>query len=146
MSFFNLKQIKLRENEMNKKILAIGLVVILAVVALFGYNQFFGPKANEGSKEVTVEIYVESQNIDTKYTVKTDADFLLDLLNEIKDQVKFESEDSSFGPMVTGFEGYKADATSEYFHVLINGEDAMVGVKDVPVADGDTYRFELRSF
>lgn len=131
---------------MNKKILVIGLVVLIAVVALFGYNQFFGPKANEGAKTVTVEIYVESQSVDTKYTFKTDAAFLLDLLNEVKDQVKFESEDSSFGPMVVGFEGYKADATKEYFHVLINGEDAMVGVKDVPVADGDVYRFELRNF
>ncbi|GAB6106832.1 DUF4430 domain-containing protein [Fusibacter bizertensis] len=131
---------------MNKKILVIGLVVLLAIVALFGYNQFFGPKANEGAKEVTVEIYVESQSVDTKYTVKTDAAFLLDLLGEIKDKVKFESEDSAYGPMVTGLEGYKADSTKEYFHILINGEDAMYGVKDIPVADGDVYRFELRSF
>lgn len=131
---------------MNKKILAIGLVVLLAVVALFGYNQLFGAKANEGSKQVTIEIYAESQNIDAKYTVKTDAAFLYDLLGEVKDKVKFESEDSSFGPMVVGLEGYKADATKEYFHILINGVDAMVGVKDIPVADGDVYRFELRNF
>lgn len=131
---------------MNKKILAIGLVVLIAVVALFGYNQLFGAKANEGSKEVTIEIYAESQNIDTKYTVKTDAAFLMDLLTEVKDKIKFESEDSSFGPMVVGLEGYKADATKEYFHILINGVDAMVGVKDIPVADGDVYRFELRNF
>ncbi|OJV63968.1 MAG: hypothetical protein BGO41_06860 [Clostridiales bacterium 38-18] len=131
---------------MNKKVVLIGLVVLLAVAALFGYNQFFGPDAKAGEKSVTVEIYVESQGIDKTYNFDTDAVFLYDLLNEVKDQVKFESEDSSFGPMVVGFEGYKADSTSEYYHILINGEDAMVGVKDVPVTDGDVYRFELRNF
>lgn len=131
---------------MNKKIIVIGLVVLLAAAALFGYSKFFGPDTQKGAKEVTVEIVVEGQSIDKSYTFNTDTELLLDLLTEVKDEIKFESLDSSFGPMVVGLEGYTADAASEYFHIIINGEDAMVGVKDIPVVDGDVFRFEIRNF
>lgn len=131
---------------MNKKIIVIGLVVLLAVAALFGYSEFFGPDTQKGAKEVTVEIVVEGQNINTSYTFNTDTELLLDLLTEVKDEIKFELLDSSFGPMVVGLEGYTANPASEYYHIIINGVDAMVGVKDIPVADGDVYRFEIRTF
>ncbi len=131
---------------MNKKMIVIGLVVLLAVAALFGYNKFFGPETQEGAKEVTVEIVIEGQSIDKSYTLNTDTELLFDLLNEVKDKIKFESLDSSYGPMVVGLEGYTADAASEYYHIIINGADAMVGIKDIPVVDGDVYRFEVRSF
>jgi len=131
---------------MNKKIIVIGLVVLLATAALFGYSKFFGPDTQKGAKEVTVEIVVESQSIDKSYTFNSDTELLLDLLTEVKDDIKFESLDSSFGPMVVGLEGYTADSASEYYHIIVNGVDAMVGVKDIPVVDGDVYRFEIRNF
>ncbi len=131
---------------MNKKIIVIGLVVLLAVAALFGYNTFFGPDTQKGAKEVTVEIVVEGQSINKSYTFNTDTELLLDLLNEVKDEIKFESLDSAYGPMVVGLEGYAANPTSEYYHIIINGEDAMVGIKEIPVIDGSVYHFEIRSF
>jgi len=131
---------------MNKKVIVIGLVVLLAVAAMFGYTKFFGPDTQKGAKEVTVEIVIEGQSIDKSYTFNTDTELLMDLLTEVKDEIKFESLDSSFGPMVVGLEGYTANPASEYFHIIINGADAMVGVKDIPVADGDVYHFEIRNF
>ncbi len=131
---------------MNKKMIVIGLVVLLAVAALFGYNKLFGPDTQKGAKEVTLEIVVAGKSIDTSYTVNTDTELLFDLLNEVKDKIKFESLDSSFGPMVVGLEGYTANPASEYYHIIVNGVDAMVGVKDIPVVDGDVYHFEIRNF
>ena len=124
----------------------IGLVVLFAVSALFGYSKFFGPDTQIGAKEVTVEIVVEGQSIETSYTFNTDTEYLFDLLTEVKDEVKFESLDTSFGPMVVGLEGYTADPASEFYLIKINGVDAMLGVKDIPVVDGDIYRFEISTF
>ncbi len=135
------------KNKLNKKIVFIVVALILGLGAYLVYGQFFAPKAESGSKEVTIEIFVESENIDKTYTVKTDSEFVYDLLTEEKALVKSEFLDSSFGPMLVGMEGYKAsDSKNEYYHILVNGEDAMVGVKELPVKDGDVFRFEVRNF
>lgn len=131
---------------MNKKIIVILLVALIAVAGFFAYNTFFGPEIQEGEKEVAFKIVVSSEGIDKTYTLKTDQEILYDLMLEVKDIIKAEFDMQSFGPMLVGLEGYKADMTKEYFHIKINGVDAMVGVKDTPVIDGDTYEFIVTTF
>ena len=48
--------------------------------------------------------------------------------------------------MLVGLLDYKADATKEFYSIKINGEDAMVGIKEIPVNDGDEYTFEVQGF
>lgn len=134
------------QGNMSKKLLAILIVVVVAIGAIAGYNKFFGPEATEGQKEVTIVVKVDSEDIDYTEKFKTDKDFLLELLEANEDKLEVELLDSDFGPMLIGLKGYSADQSSEYFHITINGEDAMVGVKEIPLEDEDTYMFEIKGF
>lgn len=134
------------QSNMSKKLLAILVVVVIAIGAIAGYNKFFGPKATEGQKEVTIVVKVDSEDIDYEEDFKTDKDFLLELLEENEGELKAEFLDSDFGPMLIGLRGYTADQSSEYFHITINGKDAEVGVKEIPLEDEDTYMFEIIGF
>ncbi|MGX8797290.1 DUF4430 domain-containing protein [Fusibacter sp. JL298sf-3] len=130
----------------NKLVIAL-VVVLVAVGALFAYNQFFGAETQEGSKAVTVEVVIPSENIDEKMTLHTDAEYLYDLLEEKKETLGTVFDEQDFGPMLIGMKGYVAtQEKKEFYHISINGEPAMVGVKDIPVLDGDVYRFEIQNW
>lgn len=132
---------------MNKKVMWIIIVVLVALVSLFMYNQYVAPQSTEGEKTVTIEVIAESQGIEKIYDLNTDAEYLYELLVEIQDDVKPEFEDASFGIYITGLEGYTADATkNEFYAIKVNGVDALVGVKEIPVVDGEVYRFELSNW
>jgi hypothetical protein len=53
-------------------------------------------------------------------------------------------DESEFGMFVTGWHGMAQDFAEEYWwNVAVNGEDAMVGVDDIPLLEGDVYTFTL---
>lgn len=137
---------KTNQANMSKKLIAILIVIVVAIAAIAGYNKFFGPKGTEGKKEVTIVVKVESEDIDYSENFETDKEFLLELLEENDEELKVELLDSDFGPMLIGLKGYTADQTSEYFHITINGSDAEVGIKEIPLQDKDTYMFEIKGF
>lgn len=129
---------------MNKKLVAV-LVILLLAVGGFGLSKLLFPKGEEGSKEVTVNVIVESENIDYSKKFKTDALYVEELLKE-NEELKLVTEDTQYGPMLMGLLDYKVDATKEFFSIQINGEDAMVGIKEIPIIDGDVYTFEVQGF
>lgn len=134
---------------MNKKIIVIGLVLLVAIAGLYGYNRFFGPDVEKGSKEITVEIVIEKEGIETinkTFTFKTDTETVYDLLVEKSDKLDPKFLDSDFGKMLTGLMGYEVDGNSEYLRFDIGEAMSMTGVSDTPVKDGETYRFVLESF
>lgn len=132
---------------MNKKTMWIIIVVLVALVSLFMYKQYVAPQATEGEKSVTIEVVADSQGISKIYDINTDAEFLYDLLMEIQADIKPEFEESSFGIYLTGLEGYIADeAKKEFYAIKVNGVDALLGVKELPVVDGEVYRFELSTW
>lgn len=130
---------------MNKKLLAVLVVILLAVGGL-GLSRILAPKGEEGTKEVTVQVLIASENIDFTDTYKTDTLYLEELLKEQADTLMPETEDTQFGPMLVGLMGYQADTNKEYFNIKINGEDAMVGIKEIPVNEGDVFTFEVSGF
>lgn len=130
---------------MNKKITAVLVVLLLAVGGFAIYN-LLSPKGEEGSKEVTINILVESENIDFSETFKSDELYLEGLLNEYSDELQVITEETQYGPMLMGLKGYTADISKEFFSIKINGEDAMVGIKEIPVNDQDEYTFEVTGF
>ncbi len=134
---------------MNKKIIIIGLVLLLAIAGLYGYNRFFGPDVEKGSKEITVEIVIEKEGIDAikeTFTFKTDTETVYALLVEKSDKLSPKFLDSDYGKMLIGIMGYEVDANSEYLRFDIGTEMSMTGVSDTPVKNGETYRFVLESF
>ncbi|HHT66497.1 MAG: DUF4430 domain-containing protein [Caldicoprobacterales bacterium] len=131
---------------MKKKILVILAVIAAAALLFTGYQMFLAPKGTEGSKEVTVQIVVEKENIDETFHFRTDDEFLTDLLKEQQEKLGVTLQSFDFGTMIIGMMNYTADSNSEYFHFQVNGEDAMVGTDDTPIQDGDTYKFILTPF
>ena len=74
-------------------------------------------------------------------TVHTDALTLAQLLEE-KEIVVFE--DSSYGRYIVGICGASADESlQQWWHIGINGEDAMVGADDLAISDGDSVTLTL---
>lgn len=131
---------------MKKKIgLAVGAVVVAALLVV-GYFAFLAPKAQEGSKEVKIEVIIESAKIDKDFTYKTDAAFMKDLLEEKKDELQAVTETGSYGLFLTGLMGVEADETKEYYNIKIDGVDATVGISELPVENGKTYTFTLMGF
>lgn len=131
----------------NKKLFTILSIVLIAIVLYLGYNTFLAPKGSKGEKEITMEIIVEEKNIDETFTYNTDYEFLYELMKENEKEIGATFEDSSLGAMLTGLMNYTADSDkNEYFHVLVNNEDAMTGVQEIPLNDQDHYKFELRKW
>lgn len=132
---------------MKKKILSIMGAVILAVLLILGYQTWFGPKTVEGSKEIVIEVIVEKENIDSTYTFKTDHEILQDLLEEKEEELKITFISTDYGPMIAGMEGYVADTDNqEYYHIFVNGENAVTGASEIVVHDEDEFIFELKTW
>lgn len=128
----------------NKKLIAI-IVVFAVVLGGLGLYNLLRPKGEEGSKEVTINVIVEAQNISFTEKYDTDEEFLQGLLEE-KEDLNLVAIDTEYGPMVVGLKGYEADQSKEYFSIQVNGEDAMTGIKEIPVKNGDVYTFEIKGF
>ncbi len=132
---------------MNKKILSI--IGVIAAVIILGalYNTYLGPSGVEGEKEVSLQVIVDKENINEEFTFQTDHEFFGELLEEEQETLKLSyDEHSTLGMMITGALGYEVDSSSEYFHILVNGEDAEYGASGIPLIDGDEYVLELRGF
>lgn len=129
----------------NKKLIAI-LVVIGVVLAGFGLYQLLSPGGEVGAKEVTVTVIAEEAGINYTQKYNTDEEFLQGLLEEKNEDLNLVTKDTEYGPMVMGLKGYEVDDSKEYYSIGINGEDAMTGIKEIPIKDGDVYTFEVKGF
>ena len=131
---------------MNKKLMLIIGVIIIAAILLLGYNQFLAPKSVTGEKNVTIYVMIESEGIKTSYDYQTDAEFLSELIQEHSGELQAVIEDSDYGPLLMGLEGYTSDFTKEYFAIFVNGDYGEFGIGDQVVNDGDIFIFELSTF
>ena len=129
-----------KNKTMNKKILiAAAAVVVLAVVFGVIYT-VFSPKATVGAKKITVEV-VDNEEKSTNYTVQTDAQYLRQALEEIKD-LTIEGTESEYGLMVATVNGVKEDYNTDgaYWSFYVDGEYCNYGVDQQPIEDGQAYR------
>ena len=133
-----------------KKKIAIILSVLLVVGLVFiGYNTFLKPEGTEGSKNVSIEVEIENEevDIDENFEYDTDEEFLLGLIEENQEELGAVFQESDLGKMLVGMMGYEADeGRQEYFHILVDGEDATTGVSEIPLEDDGNYKFELRTY
>jgi hypothetical protein len=71
----------------------------------------------------------------------------MELLDEQQEALDMTFEKYDFGNMITGLMGYVADESqNEFFHISINGEDAMSGPDEIPLQNKDVYKFELTNW
>lgn len=135
------------DKSMKNKALLITLVVVLAGLGLFVYNNYLAPKGIAGEKAVTIQAVIEEQNIEKTFEYNTDNEFLYDLINENEEELRASFKETDFGAMLVGLMDYKADeSNNEYFHISINGEDATEGPQGIVLNDGDIYKIELTTW
>ena len=128
---------------MNKKkvILGSGILVIL-IVAMTLIWTHFREKPVEGSKEITIEV-VNSKEESEVYELKTDAEYLLQAMEEAKEEgMTFDGEEGQFGFTVLTVNGEKADFNEgdAYWSFYVNDEYCSYGVSDQPVEDKDEFK------
>ena len=123
----------------NKKILAVGGAILLAVCMLFAYITF-SEKPVEGSKFVTIEV-VNDAGASTLYEVHTDALYLQQAMEEAEG-LSFEYTMGAYGASVHTVNGLRADYTLDqaYWGFFVNGEYCNYGISEQPVEDGDAFQ------
>lgn len=121
-------------------IAALALVVLLgAAVAVYC---FYEPETFSGSKKITVLIK-EGGNTKT-YVIETDAEYLLDALNE-KNLVAGES--GMYGFYITAVDGRTANEDKrEWWQIVRNNEQTNTAVDATPIKDGDTIELILSTY
>lgn len=121
-----------------KKLLGAGLLLLL-IAALSLVYVTFREKAVAGSKAITIEV-VNAAAETKAYSLKTDAEFLLQAMEETEG-LTFEGNDGPYGLMITTVNGETADynVNGAYWSFTVNGEYCNYGVSEQPVEDGDAF-------
>jgi hypothetical protein len=121
----------------NKKVLVIGLVVLVVLIAAFAAVYFLViDKPAAGEKDITVEI-IHSDATEKTVEINTDAEFLRQALEE-KDLI--EGTESELGLYVITVDGETVDDTQqEWWCLTQDGESLMTGVDTTPIEDGDQF-------
>ena len=121
-----------------KKLLAVLLLALLAAGMTFVYVRF-GAKPVSGSKAITISV-VDSQNQETVYSLRTDAQFLLGAMEEAEG-LSFSGSEGPYGMMIAEVNGETADynINGAYWGFSVNGEYCNYGVSEQPVHDSDAF-------
>ncbi len=125
----------------NGKKIVIAAAVLAVMAVLFGVIYVnFAPKTVGGAKEITVEV-VDDQKESQIYTVRTDAEYLRQALQETEG-LTIEGTESDYGLMVETVNGVTADYTADgaYWAFYVDGEYCSYGVDQQPVEDGQAYQ------
>ena len=132
--FIMQEEIKMKKN--TKLILAvIALVVVIAVFV--GVYVFTRPDTAEGAKEIVVTV-VHGDGTEKEFVYHTDYEYLGEVILE---DGLVEGDDSEYGLYIKVVDGEQADYTVDgaYWALWQNGEMAMQGADQTPIADGDTF-------
>lgn len=132
-------QITSNTKKSNKKI-AIAITVLAAIIVIFAVIYVIAkPKANQGSKAVTIEV-TDNEGKITTYETKTDAEYLGEVFAEI-DDLTVEGTEGDYGLYIDTVNGLTADYAEDgaYWSIYVNGEYGNYSADQQPVADGDVY-------
>ena len=120
-------------------IIAVCLLVVLAVGALFIYNAN-RPSAQLGDKTITVTV-VHGDESSKDFTINTNAETLRAACEE---QELIAGDESDYGLYVKTVDGETADENAQqWWCITKGGEMLMTCVDDTIIADGETYEFTL---
>ena len=121
-----------------KRILAAAALALLFAALSIIYITF-GEKAVSGSKAVSISV-VNSAGETTAYSLKTDALYLIEAMNEAEG-LTYESSEGPYGLVIESVNGERAvySESGAYWGFSINGEYCNYGVSQQPVEDGDAF-------
>lgn len=122
----------------NKKAIAIGAVILAALLVVFGVVWYLNrPATTEGSKTITVEVVHKDESKKT-FTCTTTEEFLAPVL--VSEGI-VEDNQGEFGLYILVADGETADYSvdSSYWALLKDGEATPAGASETPITDGDTF-------
>lgn len=122
---------------MNKKMwIALG-AVLLVIAILVGVYVATAPKAQEGSKTITVEV-VHADGSKKEFTYHTDELYL----DKVLVAEGLIAEDNIVDGMFTTVDGETAswEQDQAYWAFYVGEEYASKGICETPVEDGNTYK------
>ena len=121
-----------------KRLLACALLLLLAAALALIYVTF-GEKTVSGSKSITISV-VDSAAKETLYSLKTDAGYLIEAMNEAEG-LTYAGAEGPYGLMITEINGETADysVNGAYWSFSVNGQYCNYGVSEQPVEDGDAF-------
>lgn len=128
---------------MSKKMwIALG-AVLLVIAILVGVYVATAPKAQEGSKTITVEV-VHGDKTSKTFTYKTDEQYLGAVLTA---EGLVEGENTQYGLYIQKVDGESASDADKTYWALYEGENmAATGADAVIVTDGGVYKLALESY
>lgn len=135
------------EKKTDNKNTMIGIIVldILIVVCVFAYVKF-KPRTVEGAKTIMIQV-IDDQNESTEYEVHTDAEYLLQAMEDV-DGLTFDGEEGDYGFTVYTVNDVTADFNTDgaYWSFYLNDEYCNYGVSEQPVNDGDEFMIRYEVF
>ena len=123
----------------NKKIWGAALLVVLVAAFALIYGAF-SEKPVEGSKAITIEV-INQVGDSKEYEVKTDAEFLMEAVEET-DDLEVLGQEGPYGMMIESVNGETAiyETDGAYWSIMVNGEYGMNGIDTQPIEDGDVFQ------
>ena len=121
-----------------KKALAAAVLLLLAAALALTYFTF-REKAVSGSKQITISV-VDSKAETTTYSLKTDAQYLHQAMDEAEG-LTYSGAEGPYGLMIDTVNGETADfsVNGAYWSFNVNGEYCNYGIDEQPVNDGDAF-------
>ena len=125
----------------NKKVLMISVICLVVLVAIFGIiYAVTRPETQTGTKNIVTEV-VLADGTSTEYTISTDEEYLRGALEQ---EGLIEGREDEFGLYITTVQGVTADESKqEWWCITKGGEAVMLGVDQIPIADGEHYEITL---
>lgn len=120
-----------------KPLWAAVAAVLVLVAVLIGVYAVTRPTAAAGSKTISVEV-VHRDASEKTFTYRTDAEYLGDVLQA---EGLIQGTEGEYGLYITVVDGEEAvyETDGAYWAFYQDGEYAMQGVDQTPIADGDSF-------
>lgn len=128
----------------NKKTFIAVFLFVLVIAVLGGVYYFTRPETVSGKKQIEI-VVINKAGEETSYEVSTEAEYLLGVLEDAKEQgLTFEGNEGDYGMMIDTVNGETAVYTDDggYWGFSVNGAYCEYGVSEQPVVDGD--KFEIK--
>lgn len=125
----------------NRKIIIIVFAVFLVLAAVFT-TVYFATRSQPQKGEKNIGLSVTYDGKTTEYTIKTEAEYLLEAVQSV---VEIKGQDSEYGLFVEEVNERKADSTKEeWWCIEKNGEMHMSGMSSTVISDGEHYELVLK--
>ena len=122
-----------------KKLVISTISLVICMVLVLGSIIIVGVNSEKKPIEKTIYVEVVAKEKENSYMLKTDANYLLDAL---QNDGFIKTEKSELGVELLEIGGVKKK-DSEHFELFVDGVREAKTIDKVPLRDKETYKFEL---